>query len=100
GAAAAAARRAGELVALGQRVGALAFAGDPLAVAAPPGVAVEPLGPEDALDEAARRLYAALRQLDAGDVDAIVARMPGPGGLGLALRDRLRRAASGRVVDA
>ncbi|HEV8633595.1 MAG TPA: L-threonylcarbamoyladenylate synthase [Chloroflexota bacterium] len=100
GAAAAVARRAAELAARGERVGVLAFAGDPVAVAPPPGVLVETLGPEDALDEAARRLYAALRALDARGVDAIVGRMPRPGGLGLALRDRLRRAASGRILGA
>ncbi|HEY3083341.1 MAG TPA: L-threonylcarbamoyladenylate synthase [Chloroflexota bacterium] len=96
---AAVARRAAELAGRGQRVGALAFDGDPLAAALPPGVLVEPLGSEAALEEAARRLYAALRALDASGVEAIVARMPGPGGLGLALRDRLRRAASGRVLE-
>jgi len=47
---------------------------------------------------AAHELYAALRDLDAGRPDAIVANLPPPDGLGAALRDRLRRAASGRVL--
>jgi L-threonylcarbamoyladenylate synthase len=48
----------------------------------------------------ARRLYAALRELDASDVDLILARtVGGPHGLGLALRDRLRRASGGRIVQ-
>lgn len=47
----------------------------------------------------ARRLYAALRELDASGVDVILAKgVGGPGGLGPALRDRLRRAAGGRIV--
>jgi L-threonylcarbamoyladenylate synthase len=48
--------------------------------------------------EAARGLFAALRRLDATRPDVIVARLPPPGGLGTALRDRLRRAANGRVL--
>jgi L-threonylcarbamoyladenylate synthase len=47
----------------------------------------------------ARRLYAALRELDAAGVDVILAKgVGGPDGLGLALRDRLRRAAGGHLV--
>jgi L-threonylcarbamoyladenylate synthase len=49
--------------------------------------------------EAAQRLFAVLRELDATSPDVIVARMPPPGGLGTALRDRLRRAANGRVIE-
>jgi L-threonylcarbamoyladenylate synthase len=48
---------------------------------------------------AARELYGALRALDAAGPDAIVTSLPPPGGLGTALRDRLRRAANGRVLD-
>jgi L-threonylcarbamoyladenylate synthase len=90
GAAAAAARHAERLASGGARVGALLFPGDPV----PAGVLVEQLG-----EAAARRLYAALRALDAAEVDVIVARMPDAAGLGLALRDRLRRAAEGRVLS-
>jgi L-threonylcarbamoyladenylate synthase len=44
-------------------------------------------------------LYAALRELDAAQVDLIVARgLPSDAGLGAAVRDRLRRAAAGRIV--
>jgi L-threonylcarbamoyladenylate synthase len=95
-AAEAAARHAERLVRGNERVGALLFTGDP----APDGTIVEQLGDAATLEEAARRLYAALRALDAGGVDAIVARMPDAAGLGLALRDRLRRAAEGRVLRA
>jgi L-threonylcarbamoyladenylate synthase len=91
GAAAAAAAHAASLVRAGWRVGALLFEGDPLPEQADARVLGDP--PE-------RWLYAALRSLDAAGVDVIVARMPAPDGLGLALRDRLRRAAEGRVVAA
>jgi L-threonylcarbamoyladenylate synthase len=90
----AAARHATRLARHGERVGALLFAGDPL----PDGTLVEQLGDAATLEEAARRLYAALRSLDAAAVNVIVARLPEAAGLGLALRDRLRRAAEGRVL--
>ncbi len=47
---------------------------------------------------AARRLFGALRQLDAAGVQAIVARDFGTEGLALAVRDRLTKAAEGNVV--
>lgn len=57
------------------------------------------LGSEADAAALARRLYAALRELDASGVDVILAKgVGGPDGLGLALRDRLRRAAGGHVV--
>jgi len=84
------------LLAAGQRVGALAWDED---LAALPGqVEAEPIGPRAQPRVAAARLYAALRALDERAVEVIVARMPPPGGLGTALRDRLRRAASGRLL--
>lgn len=47
----------------------------------------------------AARLYAALRELDARGVDAMLVRdFGGDEGLTAALRDRLRRAAAGRIV--
>jgi L-threonylcarbamoyladenylate synthase len=51
-----------------------------------------PAGPE----EAARVLYARLREADAGGASLIVVSLPHPEGLGLAVRDRLRRAAAPR----
>jgi len=50
------------------------------------------------LEGIAQRLFAALRTLDAAGVKHILARDFGAGGLGLAIRDRLTRAAGGRVV--
>jgi L-threonylcarbamoyladenylate synthase len=57
---------------------------------------VRTLALPDDLDDAARRLYAALRELDATGVDVIVAALPPEVGLGEAIADRLRRAAGPR----
>ena len=50
------------------------------------------------LEAVARALFGALRELDAAGVDCILARDFGGQGMGLALRDRLSRAAEGRVL--
>lgn len=52
----------------------------------------------DSESTTAARLYQALRELDATHVDVIFARAPHSTGLGLAIRDRLIRAAEGHVV--
>lgn len=44
-------------------------------------------------EELAHRLFAGLRWLDASGVTAIICPMPGDGGIGSAIRDRLRKAA-------
>lgn len=54
------------------------------------------LGSVDRLDDIARGLYLALRSLDEAGVDFIVARGFGSQGIGLAIQDRLRRAATHR----
>jgi len=81
----------------GHRVGLLLaeedldfFAGLPLILRA--------AGPRQDLAVVARQLFATLRALDAAAVDVILARDFGPAGLGLAIRDRLTRAAGGHVV--
>ncbi len=51
------------------------------------------------LEEVARHLFATLRALDEAGAQVILARDFGEAGLGLAIRDRLTRAAAGRVVD-
>lgn len=81
----------------GERVGALATDDEAPALAAL-GVRVARLGPADDLATVARQLYAALRSLDDGQVDVIVAHTFGQAGMGLALWDRLRRAAGGRLT--
>jgi len=74
--------------------GAMASSGGP----APGNIHVRALGPLTDAAAVARRLFGALRELDAGGVTVILARDFGAGGLGLAVRDRLTRAAEGRVV--
>jgi L-threonylcarbamoyladenylate synthase len=59
---------------------------------------VETVGSAGDLGSVARRLFGALRALDARGVEIILARDFGSRGLGLAIRDRLRRAAS-KVVE-
>jgi len=57
------------------------------------------LGSADDLATVASRLYAALREMDAAGVDVILARgFPGEIGLAVAVRDRLHRAATKRIV--
>ncbi|MEQ9503055.1 MAG: L-threonylcarbamoyladenylate synthase [Deltaproteobacteria bacterium] len=57
---------------------------------------VEVLSPAGDLAEAAQRLFAAMRRLDALDLDVIVAEPVPETGLGRAIMDRLRRAAAKR----
>jgi L-threonylcarbamoyladenylate synthase len=56
--------------------------------------AVEELSPTGDLAEAARNLFAALHRLEALDLDLIVVRPMPETGLGAAIMDRVRRAAS------
>ena len=83
------------LVGEGRRVGVLTYDGE----AAPAGATAEDLGPTEAPEQTARRLFAALRALDGRGVDVILARAPDRRGLGLAVWDRLVRAAEGRVLE-
>jgi L-threonylcarbamoyladenylate synthase len=59
---------------------------------------IQVLGSLSNLEDVARHLYAALRALDQAGVVVILARDFGGSGLGLAIRDRLTRAAAGRVI--
>jgi L-threonylcarbamoyladenylate synthase len=62
------------------------------------GARIAHLGSAHDLGTVATRLYAALREMDTAGVDVILARgFPGESGLGVAIQDRLRRAA-GRVT--
>lgn len=91
------ARAAAELAA-GRRVGLLVPDEDAAALAGL-GADVEPLGPAGDPEGVARRLYGALRDLDARRPDLILARDLGEAGIARAIRDRLARAASGHVVN-
>lgn len=99
------AREVRQLTASGTRVGVLApdealtaLAPELAARAAVGRVIVASLGPRDSGAAAARVLFACLRSLDAAGVDVILALGPVRNGLGVAVWDRLRRAAEGRVV--
>jgi len=59
------------------------------------GQAVAVLDRTDDLVVAAHELYADLRAADARALDALIVVLPPPTGLGLALRDRLTKAAAG-----
>jgi len=81
----------------GRRVGLLLMDGDRVSTAKGEVRVLGPLGNPEAV---AANLYAALRELDAAGVDVILAHgVADTRGLGAALRDRLRRAAAGRVVQ-
>jgi L-threonylcarbamoyladenylate synthase len=56
----------------------------------------EVLSPSGELHEAARNLFAAMRRLDAGDADLLIAEVFPEEGLGHAINDRLRRASASR----
>jgi L-threonylcarbamoyladenylate synthase len=69
------------------------------ALASASGAALQFEDAGDDLAEVARRLYAALRSLDASGVDLILARsVSTDNGMAAAIHDRLRRAAAGRIV--
>jgi L-threonylcarbamoyladenylate synthase len=91
-------------VAAGSRVGILAPEEDLAAlaplVAAPAAagrIEVRPYGARRDVDRAGRELFAALRDLDASGVSMILASAIGTDGLARAIRDRLMRAADGRI---
>ena len=61
---------------------------------------VEPIGPKDDVAEQARRVFDALRYFDGTDVTHIWAQCPDPAGIGLAVSNRLNKAAGFHIVDA
>jgi L-threonylcarbamoyladenylate synthase len=92
------------LAAQGSKVGILAPEEDlsalaPLiaAVASVGKIVVQPIGSRADLERAGRELFAAIRTLDATGVESILASSPGTEGLARAIRDRLMRAADGRI---
>lgn len=82
--------RAGELIGSGEQVGVLTGRAVPPEL---PPRTVTLATPADA-DEYAHVLYAALRQADVLGLDVVLAVPPPPTGIGLAVADRLRRAAT------
>ncbi len=63
------------------------------------GYTVETLGRSDDLEEQGRRLFDALRTFDSSDVTAIWAQCPKGDGLGLAIANRLNKAAGFHIVE-
>jgi L-threonylcarbamoyladenylate synthase len=61
-------------------------------------VTLQAYGRRAAPEDAAQALFEALRTLDSAGPDVILAADVGPDGLGAAIRDRLARAAEGRVI--
>jgi L-threonylcarbamoyladenylate synthase len=98
-AAAAAAQLVGLLRSQGMRIGVLAPDEEAPAYTTLP-VEFVSLGSLQDLDVAARLLFAHLRELETRRVDVILARAVPPQGIGLAIGDRLFRAAEGKVIDA
>ncbi len=60
---------------------------------------VEPIGSYADKAEQARRVFDALRAFDRTAVTAIYAQCPGDAGLGLAVANRLKKAAGFQIVD-
>lgn len=81
-----------------QTTAVLAFSEDEVELQGLPAEVVD-LGSRTRPEQAARALYAAMRDLDARGVTLILARLAPHGGLGDAVNDRLRRAASGRITQ-
>jgi L-threonylcarbamoyladenylate synthase len=73
----------------GERIGVMLPAG----VAAPHGAVCFSWGRWAALDDLARLLYAGLHSLDSQDCTIILCPVPPPEGIGIAIRDRLFKAA-------
>ena len=61
---------------------------------------VEPIGPADDPAEQARRVFDALRYFDETDVKHIWAMCPDEAGIGLAVANRLNKAAGFHIVEA
>ncbi len=86
------------LVAQGHKVGVLALTPSPLRGAGGEGLLRVERMPED-LPSYARRLFAALREMDALGVEVIIVERVEERGLGRAIMDRLRRASSEVISD-
>ena len=84
------------IIAASDRVGVMALDADAARFA---GLDVKIASLGATVDEAALRLFSALRALDKQGLDLILVRAPEPRGLGLAVWDRLLRAAVGQVVE-
>lgn len=94
--------RASDLVQAGQRLGLLVTDEDADQFAflvSQPTVMMSRLGTNKDIATIAHRLFAALRELDHWGADLILMRAVDPHGLGLAIYDRLFRAAAGQIIQ-
>ena len=80
----------------GEHTGVICF--DEYADQFPNGV-IKTIGSSYDVSEQARRVFDALRAFDGTDVTAIFAQCPGDAGLGLAVANRLKKAAGFQIVD-
>jgi len=90
-------RDVSDYVAEGVTVGVL-VAEEDLALLADLPAVYQSVGSISSMEQIAQQLFASLRSLDAAGVTVILARDFGLSGLGLAIRDRLTRAAAGDVI--
>ena len=82
---------------MGEQVGVL-LADEDLAAFQDNGAFVYSLGKAHAPEQIAARLFAGLRTLEEAGVQVILCRSFGEQGLGMAVRDRLLKAAGGKVI--
>jgi L-threonylcarbamoyladenylate synthase len=86
------AKTAKRLTDAGERIGVMLPTGWP----APPNTSTFAWGDWDSPETLAQNLFAGLRALDAGNVTSILCPLPAPVGVGLAIHDRLQKAARPR----
>lgn len=83
---------------LGERVGVL-IADEDIPTFAITGARIYTLGDSHETEQIATRLFAGLRTLEEAGVQSILCRSFSEQGLGLAIRDRLRKAAGGKIIE-
>jgi L-threonylcarbamoyladenylate synthase len=83
----------------GERVGVM-LPSEEIGTFADLAVVIIPLGPREDMSQIGRRIFASMRELDRRGMERILVRGVERTGIGLAIWDRLVRAAEGRVIDA
>ncbi|MDQ2998139.1 MAG: L-threonylcarbamoyladenylate synthase [Chloroflexota bacterium] len=83
----------------GERVGVM-LPNEEIGTFADLAVVTIPLGPREDMNQIGRRIFAGMRELDKQGVERILVRGVERTGIGLAIWDRLVRAAEGRIIDA
>src|SRR5215212_11478795 len=83
----------------GERVGVM-LSNEAIGRFAELAVIIVPLGPREDMNQIGRRIFASMRELDQQGVERILVRGVERTGIGLAIWDRLVRAAEGRVIEA